>query len=473
MLAEQLALIYRLSFSPLVGSILIGAIIAYLAIDDFGWPVSAAWYIAAMLMMVVRLQAARRFHERAFTSRELVARRRTMLTLIFIFGLIWGIPGIFLMPSDPQKEVVMVVMFIGASATGLGSLSPVRHAYAALLVPFMLPYGLNQFFLGGERMMIGGAVLLYLPVMIVIANRQTDSVEKQIRLAIENEQLAEALRAERDRANEANRELTTHVEQQRRSAERIRLLNSNLESQATELRVANNDLEGFCYSVSHDLRGPLRAIDGFSHLLEERTQPLPPGETGHYMRRIRANIDRMSTLIDDLLAFSRCGRQPIEKSDLHMEELALSAANEARYAHASEVPPRITIEHLPTARGDQHLMMQVWVNLIDNAVKYSSKVSTPTIIVRGREEEGRTIYEVIDNGVGFDSRYRSSLFGVFQRLHGAEYPGTGVGLAIVQRIVTRHGGEVWAQSEVDRGATFGFALPKAEPLASDVQVNAF
>jgi light-regulated signal transduction histidine kinase (bacteriophytochrome) len=107
-------------------------------------------------------------------------------------------------------------------------------------------------------------------------------------------------------------------------------------------------------------------------------------------------------------------------------------------------------------------MLQVWINLIDNAVKYSSKVNRPRIVVRGREEADRTVFEVIDNGVGFDSRYAGALFGVFQRLHGAlEYPGTGVGLAIVQRIVTRHGGEVWAKAEVNQGATFGFALPKS------------
>ena len=120
----------------------------------------------------------------------------------------------------------------------------------------------------------------------------------------------------------------------------------------------------------------------------------------------------------------------------------------------------IAIESLPAATGDQRLLFQVWINLLDNAVKYSSKVAAPRITVTGKEQEGRLIYEVVDNGVGFDSRYSSSLFGVFQRLHGArEYPGTGVGLAIVQRIVTRHGGRVWGRSEPGQGATFGFDLP--------------
>jgi light-regulated signal transduction histidine kinase (bacteriophytochrome) len=307
--------------------------------------------------------------------------------------------------------------------------------------------------------------------MIVIANRQTTSAEKRIRLAIENEILADALR-------ETNRALQAQLEQHQLSAERIRILNRDLEMQAAELRTANMDLEGFSYSVSHDLRAPLRAIDGFSRLLEERTPPDESGESKHYVTRIRDNIARMSSLIDDLLAFSRCGRQPVDMSELRMEELVRIAVTEARAAHVTQSPPEITIGPLPAARGDQRLMLQVWVNLIDNAVKYSSKVAHPKIVVQGWVETNRIVYEVVDNGVGFDSRYTGMLFGVFQRLHGVlEYPGTGVGLAIVQRVVTRHGGEVWARSEINQGATFGFALPNsadmdrsAAPLTSAASV---
>jgi light-regulated signal transduction histidine kinase (bacteriophytochrome) len=268
--------------------------------------------------------------------------------------------------------------------------------------------------------------------------------------------------------NEVNRELQEQVEQHQRSSERIRTLNRDLELQAAELRTVNSDLEGFSYSVSHDLRAPLRAIDGFSRLLEEQAASADTVEARHYLSRIRENIARMSMLIDDLLAFARCGRQPVDMSELQMEELVRTAVGEALAAHPASNPAAITIEPLPPARGDQRLMLQVWINLLDNAVKYSSKVAAPEIAVRGREEDDRVVYEVIDNGVGFDSRHSGGLFGVFQRLHGArEYPGTGVGLAIVQRIVTRHGGEAWAKSEVNQGATFGFALPR--PLRSQLR----
>jgi light-regulated signal transduction histidine kinase (bacteriophytochrome) len=148
-----------------------------------------------------------------------------------------------------------------------------------------------------------------------------------------------------------------------------------------------------------------------------------------------------------------------------MHQLAGTAVQELSASISNQSAPHIHIEKLPLARGDRGLILQVWLNLIDNAVKYSSKVEHPTIIIRGREEPDKVIYEVVDNGVGFDARYSNRLFGVFQRLHGQrEYPGTGVGLAIVQRIIQRHGGEVWGTSRPNQGATFGFALPKEGAL---------
>jgi light-regulated signal transduction histidine kinase (bacteriophytochrome) len=242
----------------------------------------------------------------------------------------------------------------------------------------------------------------------------------------------------------------------------VRNLNRDLELQASELRAANNDLEGFSYSVSHDLRGPLRAIDGFSSLLEGQRFVHDSHESEHYLHRIRENIARMSMLIDDLLAFSRCARQPVDMRELDMDDLVHTAVKEVCANRNAPTPPEIAVEALPQARGDQQLMLQVWINLIDNAVKYSSKVEHPKIIVRGHEEDDRIVYEVVDNGIGFDNRYSDRLFGVFQRLHAQrEFPGSGVGLAIVQRIVTRHGGEVQARSELNHGATFGFAVPKS------------
>src|SRR5712672_1089861 len=188
-LAEQVALMCRLSTIPLFGSIFIGAIMAYVAIPDAGLPTSVVWYVTSLIIMIVCWRVAKVYLRRSRTHAEVLRWRMAILVLAGIYGATWSIPPGFLLPSDPAKEIVMSVMFIGATATGIGSLTPVRHAYAALLIPFTLPYGVHQFLMGGDRLLIGLAFLLYLPVMITIAHRQTNSVEKQIRLAFENENL--------------------------------------------------------------------------------------------------------------------------------------------------------------------------------------------------------------------------------------------------------------------------------------------
>lgn len=457
-LTQQVELMCRVSVVPLLGSAFIAAIVAYAALEDAGPRASSTWYAAALTIMAIRLTVQRAFLRRPRGPAELRRWLTAMYVLIALFGVIWSIPAGFMLPTEADNEVILTVMFIGATATGISSLSPVPHAYTLLLIPITLPYGIQQFMMGGARVWIGAAFLLYLPVMIIGANRQTRAVASQLRLAIENEALANELATR-------NEELREQVTGHRLAAERIRKLNQDLESQANTLRTVNQDLEGFSYSVSHDLRAPLRAIDGFSKMLDDRI-PAEDTEGRHYFTRIRANIGRMSTLIDDLLAFSRCGRQPVGMSELRMEELARTAVNEVRSSRVGS--PEIVIGSLPPARGDQGLILQVWTNLIDNAVKYSSKTAQPRIIVQGREEQDRLVYEVIDNGVGFDSRYTDTLFGVFQRLHGhREFPGSGVGLAIVHRIVARHGGAVWARSELNQGATFAFSLPKVAVAAPE------
>jgi signal transduction histidine kinase len=225
------------------------------------------------------------------------------------------------------------------------------------------------------------------------------------------------------------------------------------------LEAANRELEGFSYSVSHDLRAPLRAIDGYSKMLEEN-YGAQLDETGlRYIRTVRSGSQRMAALIDDLLAFARLSRQSLNLQTVDMTTLARRAAAEVLDAQP-EPKPAVRIPELPPVRGDPALLRQVWTNLIGNAVKYSSKSPAPAIEVRAAAEGRLVRYEVRDNGVGFDMRYADKLFGVFQRLHSAdEYPGTGVGLAIVQRIVNRHEGAVSAHGERGKGATFGFTLP--------------
>ncbi len=228
-----------------------------------------------------------------------------------------------------------------------------------------------------------------------------------------------------------------------------------------ELALAYRDLESFSYSISHDLRAPLRTIDGFAQVLEEEFAG-PLGEEGHRLvRTIRGGSRKMDLLIVGLLEFSRAGTQRLNRDVIDMTALAKAAAAEAtsQYPDSS---PLVEISDLPAVPGDATVIRQVWCNLIENAVKYSAKRPQPRIGISGRVEGREAIYQVQDNGAGFDMRYAEKLFGVFQRLHRAdEFVGTGIGLAIVQRIVARHGGRIWANGAPDAGACFLFALPVA------------
>ena len=229
---------------------------------------------------------------------------------------------------------------------------------------------------------------------------------------------------------------------------------------AGQLERANKDLEAFTYSVSHDLRAPLRAIDGFSRILVEEHATQLDAEGLRVAGVIRKNTQRMGKLIDDLLAFSRLERQGMSRQTVDMAALARAVAEEMREV-LRDGAIEFEIGELPEATGDVALLRQVWHNLLGNAVKYTRGRAPARIRIDGRCEDRELIYRVQDNGVGFDMQYAGKLFGVFQRLHGAsEFEGNGVGLALVQRIVHRHGGQVSADAKIGEGATFTFALPR-------------
>jgi len=233
---------------------------------------------------------------------------------------------------------------------------------------------------------------------------------------------------------------------------------ARLEERTRQLEEANAELDGFTYSVSHDLRAPLRAIDGFARVLIEDHGPLLDDEGKRTVQVICRNTQKMGQLIDDLLNFARLGRQEMRVAPLDMVALVNGAVDEV-LDPARSIDVRVA--KLPPAVGDAALIRQAWLNLLANAVKYTRPRSRAVIEVTGEAGPGEVVYAVQDNGVGFDPQYKNKLFGVFQRLHGAsEFEGTGVGLALVQRIVRRHGGWVQAEGTPGEGAKFSFALPR-------------
>ncbi|MDP2832348.1 MAG: PAS domain-containing protein, partial [Pseudomonadota bacterium] len=238
-----------------------------------------------------------------------------------------------------------------------------------------------------------------------------------------------------------------------------------VKERTADLEAANADLEGFSYSVSHDLRAPLRAIDGFAAILREDYAPQLDAEGQRLFQVVSDNAQKMGQLIDDILAFSRAGRRELQQADLDMGALVGEVWQGLEEAQWSGRGRDLHLGELPSARGDPVAIRQVWLNLLGNALKFTRGRAPAVIEVGGRREGAENWYYVKDNGAGFDPAYGAKLFGLFSRLHGMdEFEGTGVGLAIVKRFIAKHGGRVWAEGRVGEGATFWFSLPCSDAL---------
>jgi light-regulated signal transduction histidine kinase (bacteriophytochrome) len=275
-----------------------------------------------------------------------------------------------------------------------------------------------------------------------------------------------ALQRDEDGQPTAILETNNDVTERNRAQEEIRKLNQELEARVIErtrdLEAANKELEAFAYSISHDLRAPLRHMSGFAELLQKHAASMLDEKARRYMSTILESAKRMGELIDDLLTFSRIGRAETQKTVVSMDQLVKEVLTEVQQ-EADGRKINWSIGALANAYGDRSMLRVALVNLLSNAVKFTRK-RNPAVIEIGCRDGNRNdvVFYVKDNGVGFDMKYVNKLFRVFQRLHRAEdFEGTGIGLATVQRIIQRHGGRIWAEGEVNRGASFYFAVPKS------------
>lgn len=321
-----------------------------------------------------------------------------------------------------------------------------------------------EIFFAGRKHLITADRLQILDLLLSAYETAVQKNEELIKVQEELKGLNESLEK---KVEDRTAALRAEIAERRRAEEEIRELNLNLERRVDErtrqLQDAIRQLEAFSYSISHDLRAPLRAIDGFSSILLEDYAEKLDAEGRGLLASVRSNAQKMSQLIDDLLAFSRVSCKEIAMSEIAIDDLVRTVIAELS-ATAVNKRVRFDIQALPSARGDRAMIRQVLVNLVANAMKFSRTKEAPVIQIGGWNDGDYNLYFCKDNGVGFDMKLADKLFGVFHRLHTErEFEGTGVGLAIVQRIIQRHGGQIWADARVGDGATFYFTLPRGFP----------
>lgn len=313
-----------------------------------------------------------------------------------------------------------------------------------------------------------GAELDIANAELAFQNEEKEKRAAELKLA--NKELAYQNREKEKREAElyvANIELAFQNEEKEKRAAELKIANIELEFQnqekinkAAQLEAVNKELEAFSYSVSHDLRAPLRAIHGYTYMLKEKLGEQASVESIRLMDKITLSSKKMGQLIDDLLTFSRLGRKDLVKVSVNMNNMVTSICRELKNEQESR-KIEFNINDLIPGIADSMVIRQVWLNLVSNAIKYTKFKEKAVIEINWETRENEIVYSVKDNGVGFDMRYVHKLFGVFQRLHSdEEFEGTGVGLAIVHRIITKHGGRVWAESTQNEGAQFYFTLNK-------------
>jgi len=317
-----------------------------------------------------------------------------------------------------------------------------------------------EIFFAGRRFFITSDRLQILNLLL---STYETAVERNHELARARDDLRHLNEHLEAKVRERTAALEAEVAERARAEAEVRRLNAELEQRVRErtaqLETANGELEAFSYSVSHDLRAPLRHIDGFAGLLGRSAAGRLDGTSQGHLAAISAAAGRMARLIDDMLEFSRMGRSEMRRASVDLDGLVRSLLPELE-AEAAGRKIVWKIGPLPVVRADPPMLRVVFVNLLANAVKYTRPRAVAEIAVEGRTEAGEHVVQVRDNGVGFDMKYAGKLFGVFQRLHRAdEFEGTGIGLANVRRIVARHGGRTWVEAEPDRGAAFSFSLP--------------
>ncbi len=374
---------------------------------------------------------------------------------ILLMGAVILIAAALPLATGASFPLLLVAILI---CTWWGGLGPglVATALAALASLDLAEPPLGSFTLtNGETALRFG---LFLASAVIVALITAERERAQGALRRLNAELEQRVGERTAQLEAVNAELKREIAERKLIEEQVQDLNRDLERHAADLEAVNRELEAFSYSVSHDLRTPVATIGEFSRLLLKDYGARLPEEGQRFLRLIHEEAGAMDRLIQDLLSLSRATRQPLKKEEVPPNELVSRVLEELRNTQAGR-DIEIVVDSLPPCAADPILLKQVWVNLLSNAFKFTRHCARARIQIGSVVQDGHTAYFVKDNGVGFDSEHADRLFGVFQRFHSEEdYEGTGIGLAIVERILRRHGGRIWAEAEVNKGATLYFTL---------------
>jgi signal transduction histidine kinase len=468
---EQVLLLYKLLPLGLIATVINSTILTALLFNLVPRKIVLTWVTSLFIVTIIRAVLHRFAMKELTNSKNIEFWANVFFLGILLSGIIWGAAAFFSLfhSSDPHRVLVAYVLG-GMAAGAAGTYSAIRRVYFAFSIPALLPQ-IIIFFVLEDMMLIGMAGMLVLFGVLITMTALTNysTILTSFRLRFERQDLISSLEIAREQTETKNIDLQREILRRQEVESALRdahaLLEKKVEQRTAELQAANSNLESvnrelsdFTYSVSHDLRTPLKSIEGFAEILEEESGDFLNETARESIFYMRKSAKRMQDIINDLLVLGRAGQMELEKNSVDLS----SIVTEITEVLQSQQPDRkieIVIQSNITAVCDKRLIRIVLENLIGNSWKYTSKTENARIEFSSITKEQQTIYCVSDNGVGFEMKFADKLFTPFKRLHDASaFPGTGIGLATTHKIISRHGGKIWAESIPGQGAKFYFTL---------------
>ena len=455
--AEQVRLLYKNAPLGIIATVINAAVLVFILRRVVPHGVLTSWFVCALLLSIARLVQVSWFRRLSPDASEIGRWGVWFIIGLACSGVLWGSAGIVLYPVESIIHQEFLAFVLGGMAIGAaGAFSVIMPAFIAYTLLSLTPL-IARFLTAGDEIHIamGGMTLLFSVLVTGIAFRIRRVTLESLHLGFEKNDLVAYLSSAKDDLERANRRLSSEVVERKRAEEELERHREHLEEIVEE---RTTELESFIYSVSHDLRAPLRSISGFGRILIEDQAGKLDEQGRSYVERMNQSAVRMSRIIEDLLSLSRISRQEIERTRLDLSKIASPIVSDLRASDPSR-SVEIKIAEGLTADGDESLITIVLTNLLENAWKFTSKTAGALIEFGAFPQERGSVFYVRDNGAGFDLQHRERMFLPFHRLHQEkEFEGTGIGLAIVKRIIHRHGGEIWAEGTTGKGATLYFTL---------------